>query len=134
MILTSVLLPAPLAPMSAWTSPARTARLAALSATTESNRLATSRASRRRDASFITHAEDRGEAPPRSSVFLGRCADPGSGWALAGQDLVHGVGGIGLHADIHAVEGIELRIVDLLQSLGIGVRAVVPDLGIDLDD
>src|SRR5271154_608539 len=53
-IFTSVLLPAPLAPISAWTSPGRTLRLAERSATTEPNLLAMSRASRRFAALFMT--------------------------------------------------------------------------------
>src|ERR1700758_4532478 len=46
-ILTSVLLPAPFAPMSAWISPRETVSAADLRATTEPNRLARSRTSSR---------------------------------------------------------------------------------------
>src|ERR1700722_2068422 len=53
MILTSVLLPAPFAPMSAWISPRETVSVADLRATTEPNRLARSRTSSRGVESFI---------------------------------------------------------------------------------
>src|SRR5271163_2656795 len=65
-IFTSVLLPAPLAPISAWTSPGRTLRLAERSATTEPNLLAMSRASRRFAALFMT-----------TLFLLGRVIQPG---------------------------------------------------------
>src|ERR1700758_104826 len=52
-ILTSVLLPAPFAPMSAWISPRETVSAADLSATTEPNRLARSRTSSRGVESFM---------------------------------------------------------------------------------
>src|ERR1700722_12557469 len=53
-IFTSVLFPAPFAPIRAWTSPGRTLRLAERRATTEPNLLAMSRASRRFAALFMT--------------------------------------------------------------------------------
>ena len=53
-IFTSVLLPAPFAPINAWTSPGRTLRVADRSATTEPNLLAMSRASKRFAALFMT--------------------------------------------------------------------------------
>src|SRR5271155_3610223 len=65
-IFTSVLLPAPFAPISAWTSPGRTLRLAERSATTEPNLLAMSRASRRFAALFMT-----------TLFLLGRVIQPG---------------------------------------------------------
>src|SRR5580692_8346028 len=52
-ILTSVLLPAPFAPMSAWISPRETVSAADLRATTEPNLLARSRTSSRGVESFI---------------------------------------------------------------------------------
>src|ERR1700730_11440212 len=57
MIFTSVLLPAPFAPIKPCTSPGRTSSEAALSATTKSNLLATFRASRRGTASLTGNPE-----------------------------------------------------------------------------
>src|SRR5271163_519812 len=65
-IFTSVLFPAPFAPIRAWTSPGRTLRLAERSATTEPNLLAMSRASRRFAALFMT-----------TLLLLGRVIRPG---------------------------------------------------------
>src|SRR5215475_11212887 len=101
-IFTSVLLPAPLAPIRAWTSPWRTASAAARSATTELKFLATSRTSRSGAAVLMPAAPDR--SPSGSG-----------GGAFAGENLLHGVGGVGLHVDVDAIERVELGLVDLLQ-------------------
>src|SRR6266550_7113707 len=77
-ILTSVLLPAPFAPMSAWTSPGRTASEADRSATTAPKLLATSLASSRRSGSAVI-------SRPSCKRGRRRCRRPRSpeAWLLA---------------------------------------------------
>src|SRR6516165_445954 len=67
-ILTSVLLPAPLAPISAWTSPGRTLSAAARRATTELKFFETSWTSRTEEVSLIRLAGSEAAARPGAPV------------------------------------------------------------------
>src|SRR4029453_14803419 len=109
-ILTRVLLPAPFAPTSAWTSPGATARSTERRASTDPYRLATPR-TRSRCSESVMGATGR-----RS---LSR--------ALAGEQLVGRVVGVGLDLDLRAVGRVPVGEVVLLE-LGLAGR-VVPALG-----
>src|SRR5579871_1206643 len=125
MILTSVLLPAPFAPMSACTSPGRTSRLAERRALTAPKVFATPLRCRSDGASLIA------DSPKERSRQRRRRLRMTSG-ALARENLIHRVVRPGLHLDRDAVERIELRIIRFFQ-LG-HIVSVVPDRRDDLDE
>src|SRR5580704_18716203 len=138
--LTSVLLPAPFAPIKAWISPALSSSAAERSAITDPKRLAMPVTRKRSLPSALT-CRLRGSIPtgdgdrrPKSIPPRRSCRARSLGSrTFAGEDLIHVVLRVGLHIDRHAVEGIELRIIGGLE-LGKPRVAVVPDDRRDLDE
>src|ERR1700679_1568938 len=127
MILTSVLLPAPFAPMSACASPARTSKSAERSALTAPNVFATPRMCRSGGASFMISypKQCRRLAPPA----LQSAIQPRSR-AFARDQLLGRVMGIGRHGG-DAEIGVELRIVRGFERTD--ALTIVPDGRRDFD-
>src|SRR5712664_868585 len=124
-IFTRVLLPAPLAPIRAWISPARTLRSAERRATTGPNRLATARASRMAPLAVgsagldFIGARDAG-SEPAPPFDLGR--------ALAGDQVGLRVSRVRLDVERDAVVGVQARVVRRRKLGNAGCGCVVPDL------
>src|SRR5215469_4873781 len=134
-ILTRVLLPAPLAPISAWISPARTLRSADRRATTGPKCLATPRASR---SGCGSSAGVSLRMPAIKIKGVGARPTPyryrGLAGTLAGDQVLLAVGGVGLHVIRDAVVRVQAGVVRRSQLAHAICCRVVPDLRGQVDD
>src|SRR6476469_3498444 len=129
-ILTSVLLPAPLAPIRACTSPARTDSDADRRAATAPYRFATPVASSSR-SDIRSLRLDRGldpRVPAEPAPSKGSVAGCLLAQALAGDEVVHGVRGPVLDREPEGPQLREVRVLRGLQRSLARVRRVVPQL------